>query len=195
MIGALRGTLLEVETETVIVLDVAGVGYRVTVTPQTASDIAAAGEAALSISTQVREDAIVLFGFMNANQRRAFDLLLGAHGVGPNLAMAILSQLSVEALADAVSTAAVTTLCTVPGVGKKTAERLVVDLREKFSGFGGLPTPRPLEPRSDSAELRDALESLGFTAAEVARGIEDADPELSLDAQIRSALKRIASRS
>ena len=101
MIGALRGTLLEVETETVIVLDVAGVGYRVTVTPQTASDIAAAGEAALSISTQVREDAIVLFGFMNANQRRAFDLLLGAHGVGPNLAMAILSQLSVEALADA----------------------------------------------------------------------------------------------
>ncbi len=195
MIGALRGTLLEVETETVIVLDVAGVGYRVTVTPQTASDIAAAGEAALSISTQVREDAIVLFGFMNANQRRAFDLLLGAHGVGPNLAMAILSQLSVEALADAVSTAAVTTLCTVPGVGKKTAERLVVDLREKFSGFGGLPTPRPLEPRSDSAELRDALESLGFTAAEVARGIEDADPELSLDAQMRSALKRIASRS
>ncbi len=195
MIGALRGTLLEVETETVIVLDVAGVGYRVTVTPQTASDIAAAGEAALSISTQVREDAIVLFGFMNANQRRAFDLLLGAHGVGPNLAMAILSQLSVEALADAVSTAAVTTLCTVPGVGKKTAERLVVDLREKFSGFGGLPTPRPLEPRSDSAELRDALESLGFTAAEVARGIEDADPELSLDAQIRSALKRIARRS
>ena len=132
---------------------------------------------------------------MNANQRRAFDLLLGAHGVGPNLAMAILSQLSVEALADAVSTAAVTTLCTVPGVGKKTAERLVVDLREKFSGFGGLPTPRPLELRSDSAELRDALESLGFTAAEVARGIEDADPELSLDAQIRSALKRIASRS
>jgi Holliday junction DNA helicase RuvA len=195
MIGALRGTLLEVETETVIVLDVAGVGYRVTVTPQTASDIAAAGEAALSISTQVREDAIVLFGFTNAHQRRAFDLLLGAHGVGPNLAMAILSQLSVEALADAVSTAAVTTLCTVPGVGKKTAERLVVDLREKFSGFGGLPTPRPLEPRSDSAELRDALESLGFTAAEVARGIEDADPELSLDAQIRSALKRIASRS
>ena len=195
MIGALRGTLLEVETETVIVLDVAGVGYRVTVTPQTASDIAVAGEAALSISTQVREDAILLFGFMNANQRRAFDLLLGAHGVGPNLAMAILSQLSVEALADAVSTAAVTTLCTVPGVGKKTAERLVVDLREKFSGFGGLPTPRPLEPRSDSAELRDALESLGFTAAEVARGIEDADPELSLDAQIRSALKRIASRS
>ena len=195
MIGALRGTLLEVEAETVIVLDVAGVGYRVTVTPQTASDIAAAGEAALSISTQVREDAIVLFGFMNANQRRAFDLLLGAHGVGPNLAMAILSQLSVEALADAVSTAAVTTLCTVPGVGKKTAERLVVDLREKFGGFGGLPTPRPLEPRSDSAELRDALESLGFTAAEVARGIEDAEPELSLDAQIRSALKRIASRS
>ncbi len=195
MIGAIRGTLLEVETETVIVLDVAGVGYRVTVTPQTASDIAAAGEAALSISTQVREDAIVLFGFTNAHQRRAFDLLLGAHGVGPNLAMAILSQLSVEALADAVSTAAVTTLCTVPGVGKKTAERLVVDLREKFSGFGGLPTPRPLEPRSDSAELRDALESLGFTAAEVARGIEDADPELSLDAQIRSALKRIASRS
>jgi Holliday junction DNA helicase RuvA len=195
MIGALRGTLLEVETETVIVLDVAGVGYRVTVTPQTASDIAAAGEAALSISTQVREDAIVLFGFMNANQRRAFDLLLGAHGVGPNLAMAILSQLSVEALADAVSTAAVTTLCTVPGGGTTSAERLVVDLREKFSGFGGLPTPRPLEPRSDSAELRDALESLGFTAAEVARGIEDADPELSLDAQIRSALKRIASRS
>ena len=195
MIGALRGTLIEVETETVIVLDVAGVGYRVTVTPQTASDIAAAGEAALSISTQVREDAIVLFGFTNAHQRRAFDLLLGAHGVGPNLAMAILSQLSVEALADAVSTSAVTTLCTVPGVGKKTAERLVVDLREKFSGFGGLPTPRPLEPRSDSAELRDALESLGFTAAEVARGIEDADPALSLDAQIRAALKRIASRS
>jgi len=195
MIGALRGTLIEVETETVIVLDVAGVGYRVTVTPQTASDIAAAGEAALSISTQVREDAIVLFGFTSAHQRRAFDLLLGAHGVGPNLAMAILSQLSVEALADAVSTSAVTTLCTVPGVGKKTAERLVVDLREKFSGFAGLPTPRPLDPRSDSAELSDALESLGFTAAEVARGIEDADPALSLDAQIRAALKRIASRS
>jgi len=195
VIGALRGTLLDVETDSVIVLDVAGVGYRVTVTPQTAADIAAAGEATLSVSTQVREDAIVLFGFTSSHQRRAFDLLLGAHGVGPNLAMAILSQLSVEALADAVSTAAVGTLCTVPGVGKKTAERLVVDLREKFSGFSGLPTTRAPERRVDVDDLRDALESLGFTSSEVARGVEHVDPDAPLDAQIRAALKLIGGRS
>ena len=142
MIGSLRGALADRPSSGEVIVDVGGVGYRVSVPTPVVAQLGATGsEVFLHVHTHVREDAIVLFGFAHADERRCFEALLGAHGVGPSLALGILSALSPAALSTAVLEDDVDTLCLVPGVGKKTAARLLLELKARLDlptfGDGG----------------------------------------------------------
>ncbi len=142
MIGALRGSILERqplgETAVELMVDVGGVGYRVSVTPRTAARLDMfADEVRLSVHTHVREGAITLYGFADPAERRTFEMLITAHGVGPALALAVLGVHRPGALAELVVNGDVDGLCLVPGVGKKTAVRLLVDLKARFEQLDG----------------------------------------------------------
>ena len=135
MIGLLRGAVVVRSGDGEVIVDVGGVGYRVAVTPATAAALVVAGasaEATLYVHTHVREDAIVLYGFVHDDERRCFEVLLGSHGVGPALALAIMAALSPAALSTAVLEEDLDTLCTVPGVGRKTAARLLIELKSRL---------------------------------------------------------------
>ena len=148
MIGLLRGAVVLRTGEGEVIIDVAGVGYRVAVTPATAAALVVGGtglagagagagagardEATLYVHTHVREDAIVLYGFVHDDERRCFEVLLGSHGVGPALALAIMAALSPATLSTAVLEEDLDTLCTVPGVGRKTAARLLIELKSRL---------------------------------------------------------------
>lgn len=196
MIGSLRGVVLHRLPPAELLLEVAGVGYRVTVAPS-ALGAAAIGEPLfLHVHTHVREDAIVLYGFVTADERRCFEALLAAHGVGPALAMAILSALAPSGLHRALATGDVDILTSVPGVGRKTAARLLLEMRsEVLEGLdlAGTDTDDPAGSAAAITEVRAALAGLGYGPDEV----HDAMRELPLDARVEdmltSALKQLAS--
>src|ERR1700682_2543173 len=132
MIGLLRGRLIE-KRPNQIILDVGGVGYLVAVPLSTyaaMSDLHA--ELTLLIHTHVREDALVLYGFLSAREKHVFELLLGASGVGPSLSLKILSGMNVEELVPAIRGGDIARLTKIPGVGRKTAERIVLELKDKL---------------------------------------------------------------
>ena len=136
MISHLRGTLLEKHPNPVVV-DVQGVGYEVTIPVSAYSSLPAAGaEVALHIHTHVREDALVLFGFVSAADKALFEKLISVSGIGPKLAMTALSGLAAADLVAAIRNGAVEQLVQIPGVGKKTAERMVLELRDKLDSIG-----------------------------------------------------------
>ncbi|MCA9664982.1 MAG: Holliday junction branch migration protein RuvA [Myxococcales bacterium] len=165
MIAALRGKLARKEIDRVVV-DVGGVGYLVHVSLQSMAELPAAGaEVSLFCHTHVREDALALYGFIDESERQAFELLKGVSGVGPKLAMTVLSGLPVRDLAAAITGAEIKRLTSIPGIGKKSAERLVVELRDRFAavavaaGVGERDAPRGDAPPE---ELVAALVNLGY---------------------------------
>jgi len=132
MIARLTGTLVHAEANIVIV-DVAGVGYRVTVPVNTLGQLGAVGGfVTLHVHTSVREDDISLYGFSSYDQQKVFELLLGVSGIGPKVALSILSGMEVSALADAVAAGDARTLTRIPGLGPKNAQRILLELREKM---------------------------------------------------------------
>ncbi len=169
MIGSLRGVVVDRPTSGELIVDVGGVGYRVSVPTSLVASLNGQGaEVFLHVHTHVREDAIVLFGFAHADERRCFEALLGAHGVGPSLALGILSSMSPAALSTAVLEDDIDSLCTVPGVGKKTAARLLLELKARLDlpslDAGGPAAPVAGSPR---AEARAALVELGYGPDEI----------------------------
>jgi Holliday junction DNA helicase RuvA len=163
MIGLLRGRLLEKRPNQVI-LDVGGVGYLVAVPLST---FAALGdlhaEVMLLIHTHVREDALALYGFLSAREKHFFELLLGASGVGPSLALKILSGMNVEELVPAIRTGDLARLTKIPGVGRKTAERMVVELKDKLEAVAiETEKPAPSSPAGVEADVKSALLNLGY---------------------------------
>lgn len=195
MIGSLRGMLIDRPTLGEVIIDVGGVGYRVSVPVSTFGSLGATGASVfLHIHTHVREDAIVLFGFAHADDRRCFEALLGAHGVGPTLALAILSSLSPAALATAVLEDDAATLCLVPGVGKKTAARLLLELKARLD----LPTfDLPASngtgaERSTKGEVRAALVELGYGSDEIRQAFEAMPASGSVEELVRFALRELA---
>jgi len=198
MIGWLRGAVLARGGDGDVLLDVGGVGYRVTVPTALLGALAEEGkELALHVHTHVREDAIVLYGFVTADERRSFEALLGAHGVGPSLALAIMSTLSPDELARAVMAEDLATLCAVPGVGRKTAARLVIDLRSKLE----LPeadwtaAPRAAGRREPRSEVRAALAELGYGPDEIRRAIDSSPADGEVEELLRAALRELATTS
>ncbi len=196
MIGWLRGRVIGRTAEGEVLLDVGGVGYRVAVSGPVMARVAGEGhELALHVHTHVREDAIVLYGFDSAEDRRCFEALLGAHGVGPALALAVLSTLPPADLARAVVEEDLDLLCAVPGVGRKTAARLVLDLRTRLS-VPDLPQ-RAVPGAGGSAgvarqEVRAALLELGYEPDEIRRAMGEVPDEGAVEDLLRRALQELA---
>ena len=196
MIGWLRGRLVGRMPEGEVLLDVGGVGYRVSVpAPVLASCGTDGDELALHVHTHVREDAIVLYGFADTEQRRCFEALLSAHGVGPSLALAVMSALSPADLVRAVVEEDLDVLCAVPGVGRKTAARLVLDLRSRLAvpsaGASGVPGSAGAdgEPRH---EVRAALAELGYGPEEIRLALTGVPADGAVEDLLRQALRELA---
>jgi len=183
VIGRLQGRLAA-KTPPQVMVDVAGVGYELDVPMSTFYNLPRTGEPVeLLTHFVVREDAQLLFGFLTAAERTAFRQLLKVNGVGPKVALSVLSGLSVDDLAAAVASNDAARLTKVPGVGKKTAERVVLELKEKL----GLEQIGP-EGTVDFV-ARDALLELGYTIVEADRAPATTDPEAPPEERVRQALR------
>lgn len=195
MIGLLRGALLEKRPGQVIV-DAGGVGYDVHIPLSTFAALGALrAEVTLLIYTHVREDQISLYGFLTAREKHLFEMLLSVSGVGPSLALKILSGMSVEEIVPAVRRGDVAGLTRIPGVGRKTAERVIVELRDKLAAAESA-AAEPRAPRSQIEEdLSSALVNLGYDRRETERALEklrrDGVPA-SFDAALRAALQQLS---
>lgn len=193
MIYRLRGTLVEKDTEGVVI-DVGGVGYRSSASLATLRALPSLGEECV-IHTRlvVREDAMLLFGFAEREERAAFDTLTGVSKVGPKLALSILSSMSPPEISEAVARGDVIKLASVPGLGKKTAERLVLELKGKSLAVFG-PEPAVADGGGPYIEARDALTALGYRLEEAEKALKDVPPQDSVEKYIKEALRRIGSR-
>jgi Holliday junction DNA helicase RuvA len=174
MIAHLRGTLLEKHPNQVVV-DVQGVGYDVAIPVSTYSALPEAGaQVNLRVHTHVREDAIALFGFVSSQEKILFEKLIAVSGIGPKLAITVLSGLAAQDLITAIRNSQTDRLVRIPGVGKKTAERIVLELKEKLEGLGGAPIPASVEKPTVLSDVEmdvlSALTNLGCqrSAAETA---------------------------
>lgn len=196
MIGSLRGTLLDRLASGEVVVDVQGVGYRVLVAPAALTELGpVGGTVVLHTHLHVREDALTLYGFATAEERACFEAVLGAHGVGPALAMAILSVHRPPALRAAVAADDVDALCLVPGVGRKTATRLVLELKNRLE----LPAGDPAlvlggggQAAGPLGEVREALASLGYGPDEVREATRDLPDDGDVGGLLKAALGRVA---
>lgn len=195
MIGSLRGSVLERTGDTSVLVEVGGVGYLVTVTPRTLAELEPGSSVFLYIHHHIREDAQTLYGFRQRDERTTFDILIATHGVGPALAMAMLGTHGPSALVDIVATNDLGSLTLVPGVGKKTAERLLVELRNRLS----LPMLDPVgasAPAGTSAiaDVREALAGLGYGPEEVRDALRELDTTADASSLLRDALKLLGAK-
>ena len=189
MIAHLRGRLISKHPNQAIV-EAAGVGYDVTITVPTFSDLPALGsEVALHIHTHVREDAIALFGFLRADEKQLFEKLITVSGIGPKLAITILSGMATADMVAAIRGNDFARLTRIPGIGKKTAERMCVELRDKLDAFGA---PQPVAAVSAVEEdVISALTNLGYQRALAEKAVERAVTAAgrdNFDAIFRAAL-------
>ncbi|HWF67531.1 MAG TPA: Holliday junction branch migration protein RuvA [Acidobacteriaceae bacterium] len=172
MIAHLRGRLLS-KTPQSVVVETGGVGYEVVISIPTFTALPAEGnEVALLIHTHVREDTLALFGFMSATEKRLFEKLLTISGIGPKLAVTVLSGLPSERLITAIHGQDHVTLTHIPGVGKKTAERIVLELKDKLQELASAPIAGAAAPISE--DVLSALVNLGYQRATAKKGIEAA---------------------
>lgn len=192
MIAHLRGKLLSKHPNQAVV-EAAGVGYEVNITIPTFSALPAAGtEVALFVHTHVREDALALFGFLKANEKQLFEKLLSVSGIGPKLAITILSGMPTDAMVAAIQGNNVAALTRIPGIGKKTAERMVLELRDKLDSFGVAPSATIASPVEE--DVISALINLGYqrpVAEKAMARLGKTDGE-SFEALFRRALAGLA---
>ncbi len=195
MIGSLRGVLQERFEDGQVLVEVAGVGYRVTVTPTTSVSVGEVGqEIFLHIHHHFRESDQTLFGFLSRQERRCFETLLSAHGVGPSLALAVLGVHGPNELVRLIAEEDVSSLCLVPGIGKKTASRLLIELKDSLdisAELDAVNTGTGADRRSAMVEVQEALGGLGYSLEEIRPVLADLagdDPSVLL----REALQRLA---
>lgn len=196
MISRLRGQLIEKDAEGVI-LDVNGVGYRASTSTSTMSQLPQLGEECVVHTRMVvREDAMLLFGFATQDERASFDALTSVSKVGPKLAISVLSTLSPSEISESVSRGDVVKLASAPGLGKKTAERLVLELKGKnFAVFAPVDSPTPASNGGGPyMEAREALAGLGYSLEEAERVLNEVPPQETVEKYIKEALRRIGGR-
>ena len=192
MIGQLRGALID-KRPNQVVIDVNGVGYQVQIPLSTFAALDTQhAETTLLIHTHLREDQIALYGFLTARERQCFEMLISASGVGPALALKILSGMSLEELVPAIRKGDVVQLRRIPGVGQKTAERMVVELRDKLAAIDVSESGKPVTRSQVESDVTSALVNLGYDARAVEKTIElvrgqDSD----FDALLRAALQKL----
>ena len=192
MIGYLSGTLRRKATERLLV-DVGGVGYLVAVPLSTFYELPALGEeVGLRIHTNVRDDAIELYGFQTAAEQGLFAALIGVSGIGPKLAVTILSGMESDALVRAIASQDISRLTTIPGVGKKTAERMALELRDKMPEIGDA-APEFAGPQGVREDVLSALVNLGYRPRDAEAALKKvSDPAEDLETLLRQTLRMLA---
>ncbi|HEV7922437.1 MAG TPA: Holliday junction branch migration protein RuvA [Thermoanaerobaculia bacterium] len=190
MIGYLQGTLKRLEATSALILT-SGVGYEVHISLQTYYRLEGTREVALEIYTHVREDALSLYGFATAEEKFAFEKLIGISGIGPTLAQKILSGIDAPDLADAVARGDARKLSSIPGVGKKTAERMCLELRDKLLLTDAQRAAAPVVPRATSVDddVQSALVNLGYRPASAESAVDAARKQLGAEAEFSALLK------
>ena len=191
MIASLRGRVVSSATGATV-LDVGGVGYRLATTTTASRRAAAAGEGEVTLLTHlhVREDALLLYGFASEAERSLFEMLLGVSGVGPKAALAIVSGYQPDQIRRAVQSGDHALFTSINGIGRRTAERVVIDLKDKV---GGLAIPAsgsdgPEAAADDHTAARDALVGLGMSIAEAEAALRPIDESLPVEERVRLAL-------
>ena len=186
MIGRLRGTLVD-KSDGAVLVDVGGVGYIIAVTPRTLTNLPSVGEeAVLHTHLHVREDQLSLFGFDTTADKDLFALLLGVSGVGPKVGLAILATMTPDQLRMAVVSADTAALTAVPGIGKRSAEKLMVELRPKMEA--SLDTSSGSGPMS---EVREALSSLGYAPDEIRDTLATMSQDLTVEDMLKQSLQQL----
>ncbi len=189
MIASLRGRVAATRPGA-IVLDVGGVGYLVAATTSAvrrAGD-ADGGEITVHTHLHVREDTLQLYGFASTAERSLFELLLGVSGVGPKAALAIVSGYAPDQIRRAVATGDHALFTSIPGIGRRTAERVVVDLKDKVGAVESVAGPGDSAGGDDHAAARDALVGLGMSVAEAEAALRDVDEDAPIEERVRLAL-------
>jgi Holliday junction DNA helicase RuvA len=184
VISRLRGTLVG-RTGERVVLDVGGVGYSLAVTPTAARLAEGVGEVAIETYLHVREDALQLYGFGEPAERELFEHLLAVSGIGPKVALAIVSGSPPGDLRRAIALDDTARFEAIPGIGKKTAQRVVLELKEKLGTVAAAPA-------NSHVGAREALVELGYSVVEAERALANVDPELAVEEQVRRALQEAA---
>ena len=195
MIGSLRASVIERNSDGTVLVETAGVGYIDHVTPRTLAELEPTSAVFMHVHHHIREDAQTLFGFLDKDERVTFQTLIATHGIGPSMAMAILATHTPRALVDIVATNDHGALTLVPGVGKKTAERLLVELRDKLQ----LPVLDSLSDKSTATgsaitDVRDALAGLGYSTEEIRDVLRELPADLSAEGLLRQALNLLGAR-
>jgi len=186
MIGVLRGELAHIGVEGVVI-DVAGVGYEVAMSGRNIADLGSTGaEVTVYTHMHVREDAMSLYGFPSMTDRQLFRILLGASGVGPKVALAVLGAMTSDEVRNAVANDDVDALTIVPGIGKRTAQKMILELRPKLAAMDS----DVVGSGTASGQVRMALEGLGFTGSEISEALQTVDRTAPVPEQIRQALRQ-----
>jgi Holliday junction DNA helicase RuvA len=195
VIAFLTGTLVSRDASSAL-LEVHGVGFRLLMSTRSLAWLPEqGGRVTVHTYLHVREDELTLYGFANAGERVAFEALLGVSGVGPKVALAVLSVMSEDDLAQAVATEDVASLSAAPGIGKKTAQRIILDLAGRLDPIaGGATVDSATTGGSAMGEVRDALLSMGFSAAETSAALKGASGE-DASVMLRRALARLGGGS
>jgi len=187
MIGSIRGKII-LKTEKSIIVEVSGIGYKINISLDTLSKIQKQkGEVFFFIHTHVREDVLDLYGFLEHQELKFFEMLINVSGIGPKGALAILGITSLDTLRRAISTGDTSYLTKVSGIGKKTAEKIVIELRDKLKNSSGEEKDNTsLQGELDALE---ALKSLGYSQNEAREALKKTSPDSNTNAKIREALK------
>jgi Holliday junction DNA helicase RuvA len=188
MIARLRGKPVARDADG-LVLDVGGVGYRVHATPSAVRKSEGADEVVVETHLHVREDALQLYGFSEPAERELFEHLLGVSGVGPKVALAIVSGYSPAELRRAIVREDAALFQTIPGIGKKTAQRVVLELKERMALLAAVADAPHLGAGDGHIVARDALVELGYSAAEAEQRLAETDPDLPPAERVRQALR------
>jgi len=187
VIGYLEGTLRQLDATRALVV-AGGVGYAIHISLQTYYRLEGKGQVALDIYTHVREDALALYGFASGEEKNAFEKLISISGIGPTLAQKILSGIDANDLADAVARADARKLSSIPGVGKKTAERICLELRDKL--VAGVPSAAPVTTRyTINDDVQSALVNLGYRPKDAEVALENARKDVGAEAEFSALLK------
>jgi len=194
MIGSLRGTVLERFTPSTVLIEVAGVGYLCSVTTSTFAELEPTVSVFLHIHHHIREDTQTLFGFSSRVERDTFNILIATHGIGPAMAMAILSTYSPTALVTVVASGDTQALTVVPGVGKKTAERLMIELKSRLNLEGISAVDAYGSVQSAAADVREALTALGYGPEEIREAMRQLTTADDAETMLRDALAMLGAR-
>ncbi|MGI9585800.1 MAG: Holliday junction branch migration protein RuvA [Acidimicrobiia bacterium] len=186
MIGRIRGTLVQRGYDTVLI-DVNGLGYEISVTPRTLVELPGIGEeVVLHTHLHVREDVLALFGFDTATDKDLFAILLGVSGVGPKVSLAILATMTYEQLRVAVASDDIPSLTSVPGIGKRSAQKLLLELKPKLEVDDAV-----IASSGPLAEVREALVGLGYGTDEISGTLASMPPDLSVEELLRESLREL----